>query len=451
MSLVPIPTSGEGPPATYAGELEDDYDDGEGDSKRGINEAIASSDEVDASQEAGYLENEIAELRRRREEEGLARRMSIERRENIIAEMHDMFKSVVTDSVMGKMLLENPTPKLTVEAACQPSPEGSMVVPGVTEVQLARVGETTVQNGRGEVGESLLVVEEEEVDEGEERVVETTMRGTSGGSPYSSLLVDTPLMVGGDETRESERGSLRESPEVSVEDSEGGGSITSTRVQSAVTALRPTSELRSFVESLPTSQRAGLLIQGAMEGIVRRSTGVGVPPQHGIMTSPRVAVVEELLTASLTSLFLGRSTEGHQEGGEEMRVDAAHSVGEEGEMVREVEAEVVNSNLEEGQDSVIEVMPMSPPRSDEESEVLPIHHVVAERSLPSRRVEAVEVNNSVESLPGLYRRVSRSEAVEVSLESVHLGGEAVSSRQWVGTPEDLSMNEEDEASSGVSV
>ncbi|KAF4680031.1 hypothetical protein FOZ60_014169 [Perkinsus olseni] len=340
----------------------------------------------------------------------VARRMSTERRENIIAEMQDMFKSVVTDSVLGKMLLENPTPKLTRRGSSK----------AVTEGELLRAVELVARNEKGEAGESLSSVEEVE-----ERVEETPIpQGVSEGPPGTSFLVETPLEAGEGEEESLQRGSeegsigLRASPEGLVENAEAGESVTSTRVQSAVTALRPTAELRSLVESLPTRQRAGSLVQGALEGVVRGS-GAGLPPRYAT-TSPRVAVVDELFTASLAALIAGRR--GNQEGG-----GAAAPPPRDGEQSgRESEGkqERVEGAVSCG-GSVIEIMPVSSPGSEEESEVLPIHQVVAERTSSRRRVEAVEVEgvlNSVEiPQPALHRRGPA--AAEASLESIHLSGE----------------------------
>ncbi|KAF4661585.1 hypothetical protein FOZ61_003086 [Perkinsus olseni] len=455
---------------TYAGDLEDDSDNAS--LQR---EDCRRAEEVALSGE-GPIENEIAVLRRQRVDEKVARRMSTERRENIIAEMQDMFKSVVTDSVLGKMLLENPTPKLTVEAACQqPSPalgttpEDSIAEEraskAVTEGELLRAVELVARNEREEAGESLSSVEEVE-----ERVEETPIpRGVSEGPPGTSFLVETPLEAGeGEEEslqRNSEEGSIgmRASPEGSVENAEAGESVTSTRVQSAVTALRPTAELRSLVESLPTRQRAGSLVQGALEGVVRGS-GAGLPPRY-VTTSPRVAVVDELFTASLAALIAGRrdDQEGEETADPPPREDGQSGTGSEGEQEGEgtavpppreggqsgtgsegeqegegtaapqdgeeigAESEGEQEGVEGGAscgESVIETMPVTSPGSEEESEVLPIHQVVAERTSRRRRVEAVEVEgvlNSVEiPQPALHRR---GLAAETSLESIHLSEE----------------------------
>ncbi|KAF4717725.1 hypothetical protein FOZ62_024274 [Perkinsus olseni] len=448
VSLVPVGRREE-VHTTYAGDLEDDNDDAS--LQR---EECRIAEEVALSEE-GPIENEIAELRRQREDEEVARRMSTERRENIIAEMQDMFKSVVTDSVLGKMLLENPTPKLTVEAACQqPSPalgttpEDSIAEgrasKAVTEGELLRAVELVARNEKGEAGESLLSVEEVE-----ERVEEIPIpRGVSEGPPGTSFLVETPLEAGEGEEESLQRGSeegsigLRASPEGSIENAEAGESVTSTRVQSAVTALRPTAELRSLVESLPTRQRAGSLVQGALEGVVRGS-GLGLPQRYAT-TSPRVAVVDELFTASLAALIAGRrgnqegegtaaplpredrqsgtGSEGKQEGGGTAVL--FHRDGEQNGAENEGEQEGVEGGVSGGE-SVIEIMPVSSPGSEEESEILPIHQVIAERTSSRRRVEAVEVEgvlNSVEiQQPALHRRGSA--AAETSLESIHLSGE----------------------------
>ncbi|KAF4756795.1 hypothetical protein FOZ63_033927, partial [Perkinsus olseni] len=396
VSLVPVGRREE-VHTTYAGDLEDDNDDAS--LQR---EECRIAEEVALSEE-GPIENEIAELRRQREDEEVARRMSTERRENIIAEMQDMFKSVVTDSVLGKMLLENPTPKLTVEAACQqPSPalgttpEDSIAEgrasKAVTEGELLRAVELVARNEKGEAGESLLSVEEVE-----ERVEEIPIpRGVSEGPPGTSFLVETPLEAGEGEEESLQRGSeegsigLRASPEGSIENAEAGESVTSTRVQSAVTALRPTAELRSLVESLPTRQRAGSLVQGALEGVVRGS-GLGLPQRYAT-TSPRVAVVDELFTASLAALIAGRrgnqegegtaaplpredrqsgtGSEGKQEGGGTAVL--FHRDGEQNGAENEGEQEGVEGGVSGGE-SVIEIMPVSSPGSEEESEILPIH------------------------------------------------------------------------------
>ncbi|KAF4756997.1 hypothetical protein FOZ63_004944, partial [Perkinsus olseni] len=176
---------------------------------------------------------------------------------------------------------------------------------------------------------------------------------------------------------------------------------------------------------------------GALEGVVRGS-GAGLPPRYAT-TSPRVAVVDELFTASLAALIAGRrdDQEGEETAVPPPREDGQSGTGSEGEQEGEgtaapqdgeeigAESEGEQEGVEGGascSESVIEVMPVTSPGSEEESEGLPIHQVVAERT-SSRRVEAVEVEgvlNSVEiPQPALHRRGS---AAETSLESIHLSG-----------------------------
>ncbi|KAF4758023.1 hypothetical protein FOZ63_007510, partial [Perkinsus olseni] len=126
----------------------------------------------------------------------------------------------------------------------------------------------------------------------------------------------------------------------------------------------------------------------------------------------------------------GTGSEGEQEG----EGTAAPQDGEEIGAESEGEQEGVEGGASCGE-SVIETMPVTSPGSEEESEVLPIHQVVAERTSRRRRVEAVEVEgvlNSVEiPQPALHRR---GLAAETSLESIHLSGEDSRRFDDLGSP-----------------
>ncbi|KAF4665422.1 hypothetical protein FOL47_004621 [Perkinsus chesapeaki] len=349
---------------TFAGELEDDdYDNGDcvrdeecPDELVAVPYCVQDGDDSRAA-----VEVEIEQLRRQREADELMRRMSTERRESIIAEMQDMFKSVVSDCVVGKMLLENSTPKLTADASCQPSPNlagtpedsavGENAAPSPEE--LVRVVKA--------VRESITV--QAPCEQEEERVEEAPMATTEILRENDSLEVD--------EHCSQESAGLRETPEASLEPSDEESSITSTRVQSAVMALQPSVGLRSVIESLPTSERVAILVQGSMEGLLRG--GSATLPSRYQLSSPRAAVVDGLFTASLSRLHSGRA---------ELVEDELHE----------------NENATEDDEETSQVVDdPSEISSQEESDVLPLHQVVAERKpYASGAVDAEAVCNSIE-------------------------------------------------------